>query len=190
MLYCTPIEISCVCYQPSRMWCKSSLTSSTECRVTIPAEYRQRQSSGTVWGHTPSNFFSSEIDGAHFGLFTAATVASVLVLILSLIQYSYVIVYTSNENLRSNMYFVISTPLVTCGTSFLGMIMPRSAAFLYGSTMCYYMVVLQINISLMHSMFGSRQALRRYMNNCSKRIKLAVKPYWCCCTCLPSYVSF
>ncbi|CAJ0600894.1 unnamed protein product [Cylicocyclus nassatus] len=126
-----------------------------------------------------------ELDWLHKLMLYSSIVPCVIVCLLGLFHVYFFMMYTSNEEIRSGMYYLVMMPPVTVATSLMAMFIPRSAGFLSAVTTTYYMICMFMIVQLMFDMYGCRRALARYLKRNRIKIKLAVPPYASYCTCLP-----
>ncbi|KAK6749740.1 hypothetical protein RB195_002007 [Necator americanus] len=127
----------------------------------------------------------NELDWLHMTMLYTSIIPCAIVCGLGFFHVYFFMRYTSNEEIRAGMYFLIMMPPVTVITSLLAMFIPRSAGFLYAVTTSYYMLCMFMVVQLMFDMYGCRRTLARYLRKNKIMIKLAVAPYASYCRCLP-----
>uniref|UniRef100_A0A914C944 Uncharacterized protein n=1 Tax=Acrobeloides nanus TaxID=290746 RepID=A0A914C944_9BILA len=76
------------------------------------------------------------------------------------------------------------SPIVSlCGT--VGMLLPRSATFLYGFAVLYSMLCIFITVTIMTTLHGSRKAMCAKFLSGDRKINPRIFPLGCCLVCLP-----
>ncbi|CAD5214557.1 unnamed protein product [Bursaphelenchus xylophilus] len=110
---------------------------------------------------------------------------SVVSIFLGALHLVYVLKYISNEQIQTDLYWIIfMCPVVSlCGT--IGMILPRSAVFLYAVALVYFMLCIFVMVTLMTTLHGSRQAMCEKLTERNFKISVRVFPLGCCLFCFP-----
>ncbi|KAK5969983.1 hypothetical protein GCK32_010794 [Trichostrongylus colubriformis] len=108
-------------------------------------------------------------------LLFSAILPCIVVIALGIFHVYFYKTNTTNEEVRSALYFVIAMPPITVMGAIIGMFIPRAAGFLYAVTTTYYMLALYMMVDLMFTMFYGKRALSRYLQEKSKRIVLKPK---------------
>ncbi|CAI4229233.1 unnamed protein product [Auanema sp. JU1783] len=90
-----------------------------------------------------------------------------------------------NEHYQGDLYFIVWMPLFVSVVCLVGNIIPRAAAFLYAVGLVYLMMCLHISIVLIVRLFGSRKQMCDWLITNEKVFLFDVRPYCCCCHCLP-----
>ncbi|WKX94121.1 hypothetical protein Q1695_011405 [Nippostrongylus brasiliensis] len=90
-----------------------------------------------------------------------------------------------NEYVQGDLYFILFVPFVVSSMSLVGNIIPRAAAITYSIGLIYLMLCLNMTIILIIRLFGSRRGMAKWMMENDKVLHFDVRPYCCCCHCLP-----
>ncbi|KAE9548905.1 hypothetical protein FO519_007887 [Halicephalobus sp. NKZ332] len=104
---------------------------------------------------------------------------------LAAVHLYFVYNYISVELVQTDMYWLVfMCPIIAiCGV--VGMIVPRSATFLYAVALVYFMLCIYITITLMLTLHGGRKALVNKLMARNKKINMRIPPIGCCLFCIP-----
>uniref|UniRef100_A0A7E4V8L8 Serpentine receptor class gamma n=1 Tax=Panagrellus redivivus TaxID=6233 RepID=A0A7E4V8L8_PANRE len=102
----------------------------------------------------------------------ASTVCCFIVILIGIIEYTYVRRHVTYESIRHYLTWVVFMLPATTFVSVLGMYYPRSAMFLEILSASYLMITLGMLIKLTEHLFGSRKAIVSYMNTHGIKINL------------------
>ncbi|CAD5209372.1 unnamed protein product [Bursaphelenchus okinawaensis] len=110
---------------------------------------------------------------------------SIISMLLGVVHLFYVLKYISNEQIQTDLYWIIfMCPVVSlCGS--IGMVLPRSAVFLYAVALVYFMLCIFVMVTLMTTLHGSRQAMCEKLLERNLKISVRVFPLGCCLFCFP-----
>ncbi|KAI6226256.1 Organic solute transporter alpha-like protein 1 [Aphelenchoides fujianensis] len=110
---------------------------------------------------------------------------SIVSIVLAAVHLLYVLRYISNEQIQTDLYWLVfMAPVVSlCGS--IGMILPRSIVFLYAVALVYFMLCIFVCVTLMTTLHGSRQAMCEKLLQRNVKISLRVMPLGCCLFCFP-----
>ncbi|KAI6174612.1 hypothetical protein M3Y97_01010100 [Aphelenchoides bicaudatus] len=101
----------------------------------------------------------AEMEPHYLILICLSVTFSILSIVLGCLHLVYVLRYISNEQIQADLYWIVfMCPVVSlCGS--IGMILPRSAIFLYAVALVYFMICIFVMVTLMTTLHGSRQAM-------------------------------
>ncbi|KAL7077157.1 hypothetical protein ACQ4LE_003581 [Meloidogyne hapla] len=122
------------------------------------------------------------------------SIITIIVFILGIIHWVFVLKFISNEQIRTDLYWLVFMgPVIsTCGT--IGLVIPRAAIFLYAIALVYFMICIFVLVCLMLTLNGSRQILCEKLILKGVKISLRVCPLGCCLFCLskvePNQLNF
>lgn len=122
----------------------------------------------------------------HYTLMICGSITfSVISILLGVLHLIFVLKYISNNQIQTDLYWILfMCPVVSlCGT--IGMILPRSAVFLYAVALVYFMLCLFVMVTLMTTLHGSRQAMCEKLTERNFKISVRVMPLGCCLFCFP-----
>ncbi|CEF70832.1 Hypothetical protein SRAE_X000016200 [Strongyloides ratti] len=112
---------------------------------------------------------------------------TLVILIIGCIQLYHVWHYVSIEVIQVDLYWLVCCSPVASLSAFMGMLIPRAAAFLYAFGLVFFMLCLFVVVTLKCNLFGNRSKMCEYLIHHEKKMKLKVFPFCCCCSCLPSF---
>ncbi|GMS85304.1 hypothetical protein PENTCL1PPCAC_7479, partial [Pristionchus entomophagus] len=90
-----------------------------------------------------------------------------------------------DEQIRSDVYMCLSTPIVVSSICLYGMFFPRSTPGMSTISLGYVMFSLWRSVSLLFRMYGDTRNMSDLMYQSNTRLPLYSIPL-CCCPCLPS----
>ncbi|GMR37430.1 hypothetical protein PMAYCL1PPCAC_07625 [Pristionchus mayeri] len=90
-----------------------------------------------------------------------------------------------DEQIRSDLYLCLSTPIVVSTICLQGMFFPKSTPGMSTISLAYVMFSLWRSVSLLFRMYGDVENMSALMYQTSTRLPLHSIPL-CCCPCLPS----
>ncbi|GMT16496.1 hypothetical protein PFISCL1PPCAC_29117 [Pristionchus fissidentatus] len=90
-----------------------------------------------------------------------------------------------DEQIRSDLYLCLSTPIVVSSICLQGMFIPRSVAGMSTISLAYVMFAVWRCVSLLFRMYGDSENMSELMIQSDIRLPLHSIPL-CCCPCLPS----
>ncbi|WKY04409.1 hypothetical protein Q1695_005424 [Nippostrongylus brasiliensis] len=123
--------------------------------------------------------------GVHLIVLYISMPICIVICVLGLVHVYYISRHSTNDDVRADLFYIVAIPPIAAVGALMGMFIPRAAGFLYAVVTTYYMLALYMAVDMMYTMYGGRKALARYLEKKQVMIKLSIKPYACCCTCLP-----
>uniref|UniRef100_A0A0K0FJP7 Organic solute transporter alpha-like protein 1 (inferred by orthology to a C. elegans protein) n=1 Tax=Strongyloides venezuelensis TaxID=75913 RepID=A0A0K0FJP7_STRVS len=129
----------------------------------------------------------SELTPTYASVIILSLIFTLIILIIGCIQLYYVWHYVSIEVIQVDLYWLVCCSPVASLSAFLGMLIPRAAAFLYAFGLVFIMLCLFIVVTLKCNLFGNRSKMCEYLIEHEKKIKLKAFPFCCCCSCLPTF---
>nr|CDJ88621.1 Hypothetical protein CBG07042 [Haemonchus contortus] len=114
-------------------------------------------------------------------VFIAITVATVLMAMR-------VHFHVPNEYVQGDLYFIIFVPFIVSGMCLIGNIIPRAAPVTYAVGLIFLMLCLNTTIIIIIRLFGTKQGMAKWLMENEKMLYFDVRPYCCCCHCLPGMV--
>uniref|UniRef100_A0A915PCU2 Organic solute transporter subunit alpha n=1 Tax=Meloidogyne floridensis TaxID=298350 RepID=A0A915PCU2_9BILA len=138
-------------------------------------------------------FFES-IELIYLMAICVASIITIIIFILGIVHWIFVLKFISNEQIRTDLYWLVFMgPVIsTCGT--IGLVIPRAAIFLYAIALVYFMICIFVLVCLMLTLNGSRQILCEKLMAKGVKISLRVCPLGCCLFCLskvePNQLNF
>ncbi|KAK6732133.1 hypothetical protein RB195_016486 [Necator americanus] len=135
-----------------------------------------------------SRIWIREIDTFYAAFLVLASLFTIVIIFLTVVQLYYVIKYVSNARIQSDLYYLALMFPVTTICNVAGMFIPRAAIFLYAVALVYFMFCLFVVVSLLFNIFGSRKEMSEYLLERNIRISFLVPPL-CCCRFLPDVPS-
>ncbi|CAK5112826.1 unnamed protein product [Meloidogyne enterolobii] len=138
-------------------------------------------------------FFES-IELIYLMAICVASIITIIIFILGILHWIFVLKFISNEQIRTDLYWLVFMgPVIsTCGT--IGLVIPRAAIFLYAIALVYFMICIFVLVCLMLTLNGSRQILCEKLMAKGVKISLRVCPLGCCLFCLskvePNQLNF
>lgn len=132
--------------------------------------------------------FFQQIETAFLIPICIGLIMTATVLILGIVHWVFVLKFISNEQIRTDMYWLVFMgPVVSlCGA--IGMIVPRAAIFLYAIALVYFMICIFVLVCLMTTLNGSRRTMCEKMIARNMKISLQVCPLGCCFCCFAKLV--
>uniref|UniRef100_A0AC34RJD7 Uncharacterized protein n=1 Tax=Panagrolaimus sp. JU765 TaxID=591449 RepID=A0AC34RJD7_9BILA len=110
---------------------------------------------------------------------------TLICLTLSIVHLYFVYNHVSIEAVQTDMYWLVfMCPIIAvCGA--IGMVVPRTATFLYAVALVYFMLCIFTNVSLMLTLHGGRQNLVKKLLARNKKVNMRIFPLGCCLFCVP-----
>lgn len=129
--------------------------------------------------------FFQDIEPAFLVSICLGMIATGVVLVLGILHWVFVLKFISNEQIRTDMYWLVFMgPVVSlCGA--IGMLVPRAAIFLYAIALVYFMICIFVLVCIMTTLHGSREAMCEKLTKKGVKISAQVCPIGCCFFCLP-----
>ncbi|KAK5977537.1 hypothetical protein GCK32_002651 [Trichostrongylus colubriformis] len=94
--------------------------------------------------------------------------------------------HVPNEYVQGDLYFIIFVPFIVSGMCLIGNIIPRAAPVTYAVGLIFLMLCLNTTIIIIIRLFGTRNGMAKWLMENEKMLYFDVRPYCCCCHCLPS----
>uniref|UniRef100_A0A914H610 Uncharacterized protein n=1 Tax=Globodera rostochiensis TaxID=31243 RepID=A0A914H610_GLORO len=123
------------------------------------------------------------IDKPSLVLLCAGAGMTGVVLCLSLLHLIFVLKFIKDEQIRTDLYWLVFMAPVVAVCGLVGMVLPRAAIFMYAIALVYYMICIFVLVCLMCTLNGSRKSMCRKLLAKGKRISIRVCPLGCCLFC-------
>ncbi|KAL3098724.1 hypothetical protein niasHT_024478 [Heterodera trifolii] len=127
------------------------------------------------------------IDNPSLFLLSAGAAMTGFVTCLGLLHLIFVLKYIKDEQIRTDLYWLVFMPSVIAACGLVGMVLPRAAIFMYAIALVYYMICIFVLVCLMCTLNGSRKAMCRKLMAKGKRISIRVCPLGCCLFCFDKF---
>jgi len=125
----------------------------------------------------------------YLSLLCIGCVFTAVVITLGAVHLLYVLLYISNEQIQTDLYWLVFLPPIVASCGCVGMAIPRAALFLYSIALAYFMLCLFVTVTLMTTLHGSRQAMCEKLRARQLHFSFRVMPIGCCLCCLPNKVE-
>ncbi|KAI3418878.1 hypothetical protein GPALN_007977 [Globodera pallida] len=143
-----------------------------------------QECSNTTDEYIPSvNVWMKDINVSKLVILCAGAGMTGVVICLGLLHLTFVLKFVNEEKIRTDLYWLVFMPPAVAFCGLVGMVLPRSAIFLYAIALVYYMICIFVLVSLMCTLNGSRTLLCNKLLAKGKRLSIRIFPLGCCLFC-------
>ncbi|PAV56795.1 hypothetical protein WR25_05051 [Diploscapter pachys] len=129
--------------------------------------------------------FLSNLEPFQVVMISIASCLTLIILILALIHWFYVYNYVALEERRNKLYWLVTLFPVSTSCCLLSMLIPRASLIISALGILYFLVCLQILVSLCRHLFGGRTSFSDVLQIESRQIDFRSPPFCCLLPKLP-----